>query len=82
MILWDSREAPTTYNSIAPNCLTYIISVILSFIVIQHSYCITDEQYQEISFLIEQNNIEKSLSFRQRIDTQIIGNLVPKFEFN
>ena len=46
-----------------------ILSIILSIFFIKVSFGISDEEYQEISFLIEQNNIEKSFEILKSIQS-------------
>ena len=46
-----------------------ILSIILSIFFIKFSFGISDEEYQEISFLIEQNNIEKSFELLKEVQS-------------
>ena len=57
-----------------------ILSIILSIFFIKVSFGISDEEYQEISFLIEQNNIEKSFEILKSIQSSE-KKLSPRREF-
>jgi hypothetical protein len=46
---------------------------------IQYSFGVTDEQYQDISFLIEQNNIEKSFELLKEVQSSE-KKIVPKIK--
>jgi hypothetical protein len=58
---------------------TLVISILLSFAMIQYSFGVTDEQYQDISFLIEQNNIEKSFELLKEVQSSE-KKIVPKIK--